>query len=241
MRREHQPFWLQQALGLAAQRWAERFVLPQLESVGAEPRFSGMRYMRFQGPNIRVGDHFHAFATREQPLSFAVNPYDGGAGEGEIVFGHCCVVSPGARLRSAVSIRIGDDVMLAERCLITDADWHDVHHRIFPGKKAPVHIGNNVWIGDSVTVCKGVQIGSNSVIGAGSVVTRDIPENVIAAGNPARVISEIDPSLPSSKRSDLFRGPIPYAEFKARYDRSRLRGNSLLGLVRALLKPDRQS
>jgi acetyltransferase-like isoleucine patch superfamily enzyme len=228
-------------MALAAQRWAERFVLPQLDAVGTEPRLSGMRFMRFQGPNIRVGDHFHAFATREQPLSFAVNPYDGGAGAGEIVLGDCCVVSPGARLRSAASIRIGDDVMLAERCLITDADWHDVHHRIFPGKKAPVRIGNNVWLGDSVTVCKGVTIGDNSVIGAGSVVTRDVPENTIAAGNPARVIAEIDPSQPSSKRSELFRGPVPYADFKDRYDRERLTGNTLLGLVRSLLRPDRES
>ena len=55
----------------------------------------------------------------------------------------------------------------------------------------PVHIGNNCWLGASVTVCPGVTIGDNCVIGAGSVVTRDVPANSFAAGVPCRVIREI--------------------------------------------------
>lgn len=55
----------------------------------------------------------------------------------------------------------------------------------------PVTIGNNVWIGGSVTILPGVTIGDNVTIGAGSVVTRDIPGNVVAAGNPCRVLREI--------------------------------------------------
>lgn len=55
----------------------------------------------------------------------------------------------------------------------------------------PITIGDNVWLGGGVIVCPGVTIGDNSVIGAGAVVTRDIPGNVVAAGNPARVIREI--------------------------------------------------
>lgn len=55
-----------------------------------------------------------------------------------------------------------------------------------------VHIGNNVWLGGGVTVNPGVTIGDNTIIGSGSVVTRDIPANVIAAGNPCRVIREIN-------------------------------------------------
>ncbi len=54
----------------------------------------------------------------------------------------------------------------------------------------PIVIGDNVWLGGGVIVCPGVTIGENSVIGAGSVVTRDIPANVVAVGNPARVIRE---------------------------------------------------
>lgn len=57
---------------------------------------------------------------------------------------------------------------------------------------APVVIGDNCWIGANVTICPGVTIGKNSVIGAGSVVTKDIPANVVAVGNPCKVLREID-------------------------------------------------
>ena len=61
-------------------------------------------------------------------------------------------------------------------------------HQDFP---LPITIGNHVWIGGSTVVCPGVTIGDNTVIGAGSVVTKDIPANVVAAGNPCRVIRSI--------------------------------------------------
>lgn len=57
---------------------------------------------------------------------------------------------------------------------------------------SPIFIGNNVWITSNVTILPGVSIGDNSVIGAGSVVTKDIPSNVFAAGNPCRVLKKID-------------------------------------------------
>ncbi len=65
----------------------------------------------------------------------------------------------------------------------------------------PVDIGSDVWVGGGAIICPGVRIGSRSVIGAGSVVTRDIPEGVIAVGNPCRVIRDVPADLPG-------RGPI---------------------------------
>ncbi len=62
----------------------------------------------------------------------------------------------------------------------------------------PVTIGANCWIGGSVTILPGVTIGSGTTIGAGSVVTRDIPANVIAVGNPCRVLREIPPVEPAA-------------------------------------------
>jgi acetyltransferase-like isoleucine patch superfamily enzyme len=239
VRREHHPFWAHEAFGKLTQRWAEHRLLPQFESVGIEPRFQGVGHIMLQGPNIRVGDHFHAFAAPHAPVSLAVNPYDGG--EGEIVFGHYCVVSSGVRIRSALSVRIGDNSMLAENCYITDADWHDLYHRIYPGKREAVRIGNNVWLADSVTVCKGVTIGDNCVVGTASVVTRDLAPNSIAAGNPAKVIGELDPNQPSSRREHLFVGGRPYRDFKDEYDRARLQGNTLLGWLRALAWPGGKS
>ncbi len=70
--------------------------------------------------------------------------------------------------------------------LITDTDWHLDDPRA--GIPKPILIDENVWIGEGVKILKGVSIGKNSVIGAGSVVTKSIPANVIAGGNPCKVI-----------------------------------------------------
>ena len=59
----------------------------------------------------------------------------------------------------------------------------------------PVEIGSDVWIGSGAIICPGIRVGSQSVIGAGSVVTRDIPANVFAAGNPCRIIRNLDDSI----------------------------------------------
>jgi galactoside O-acetyltransferase len=91
-------------------------------------------------------------------------------------------------------IRIGRDGLFGAHVEIFDSDFHDLH----PGRRkgstqrvASVEIGDNVFVGMGVRILKGASIGSDSVIGAGSVVTGSIPAGVIAAGNPARVIREI--------------------------------------------------
>lgn len=238
MRRDHHPFWAENLTDWANQAWARHFLMPQFDALGPHARFLGPRHVELRGEGIRAGSHLHVFATRQEPVSLCVNPYDGGAGS--ITIGDYCVISPGARLRSGISIEIGQDCMLAERVLITDADWHDLYHRIYPGKRAPVRIGDNVWIGDGVTICKGVTIGDNSVIGAASVVTKDVPANAVAAGNPARVVAELDPDGPYSRREHLFDGGLPYDRLKADYDRDRLAGNTLLGWLRAHAFPSRR-
>lgn len=91
---------------------------------------------------------------------------------------------------AALNITIGDNVMCGANTLITDTDWHSKDSRL--GKDKPVAIGNNVFIGTGVKILKGVHIGDNSIIGAGSIVTKDIPSNVVAAGNPCKVIKSID-------------------------------------------------
>jgi maltose O-acetyltransferase len=77
---------------------------------------------------------------------------------------------------------------------ILDSDFHDLHPDRRRGGRpamAPVHLEENVFIGDGTKILKGVTIGRDSVIGAGSVVTRSIPAGVIAAGNPARVVRDL--------------------------------------------------
>lgn len=91
-------------------------------------------------------------------------------------------------------IFVGDNVMFAPNVTITTGT-HPIHP-ILRSKKAqynlPVHIGNNVWIGAGVTILPGVKIGDNTVIGAGSVVTKDIPANVVAIGSPCKVFRDIN-------------------------------------------------
>lgn len=90
-------------------------------------------------------------------------------------------------------IYVGDQVMFGPNVTVATAN-----HPIDPSLRErglqynkDVHIGDNVWIGAGVVIVPGVRIGKNSVIGGGSVVTKDIPENVVAVGNPCRVLREI--------------------------------------------------
>ena len=130
--------------------------------------------------------------------------------------------------------------MLAASAYITDADWHDIYDRSRPiGNRAPVVLGENVWVGDGAAVCKGVTIGNNSVIGAGAVVARDIPANSIAVGNPARVVKELDPSIPLRRREDLLKDGPGLDRQIDQLDRALLKNNGWLRWLRSLVHPGR--
>jgi acetyltransferase-like isoleucine patch superfamily enzyme len=101
----------------------------------------------------------------------------------------------GVSIGCAEKITIGNDCLIGANVLITDSDWHPVNptmrKKSEPIKTKPVKIGNNVFIGVNSIVLKGSEIGNNSVIGAGSVVSGIIPPDVIAAGNPCKVIKTL--------------------------------------------------
>lgn len=108
--------------------------------------------------------------------------------EAVITIGKRCGFS-GTTITAFTSIKIGNDVRCATNTTICDSDWHPDDPRTSLSK--PIVIEDNVWLGYNVTVWKGVTIGKNSIIGANSLVTKDIPANVIAAGNPCRVIKQL--------------------------------------------------
>ena len=103
------------------------------------------------------------------------------------------------------AIQIGRDCAIGPNCYLTDHD-HGLESDLPPLQQPMIArktmIGDRVWLGANVTVLKGVQIGSDAVVGAGSVVTKDIPSNAIAVGVPARILrmkrSPADKTLPLS-------------------------------------------
>lgn len=99
-----------------------------------------------------------------------------------------------AILMDDAAITIGDDVRIGPRAqLLTALHPMEDHERRRAGweRPLPITIGDNTWFGGGVIVCPGVTIGEDTVIGAGSVVIRDLPDHVFAAGNPARVIRQL--------------------------------------------------
>ena len=110
------------------------------------------------GCNIFVGDNFFA--------NFNLTILD----EACVTIGDHCLIGPNVSMYTA--------------CHPLEADERNK----FIEWAEPITIGNNVWIGGSVTILPGVTIGNNSVIGAGAVVTKNIPDNVVAGGNPAKII-----------------------------------------------------
>lgn len=106
----------------------------------------------------------------------------------KIIIGNNCGFS-GTVIGAFCNITIKNNVRCGANTTITDSDWHLDDPR--SGIPKPVVIEDNVWIGLNTIVLKGVTIGENSVIGAGSIVVNNIPANVIAAGNPCKVIKHI--------------------------------------------------
>ena len=92
-------------------------------------------------------------------------------------------------------IEIGDNTLIGLNFEVADSDFHDLHSTKRIGgtpKTAKVTVGKNVFIGSNVKVMKGVNIGDNSVIANGSIVTKSIPANVIAGGYPAKMIKNLE-------------------------------------------------
>lgn len=127
---------------------------------------------------------------------------------GEIEIGASSYIGMGTRLWSGDRLHVGNHVFVAHNVTITDTNSHQMeaeeraeHYQrtIVEGRAfekgtirtAPVVIGDHAWINFNVAVLKGVTIGEGAIIGAGSVVTKDIPPYVLATGNPARVVRSL--------------------------------------------------
>ena len=128
-----------------------------------------------------------------------------GIGSGTTVNNGAVIISEGP------GIVIGRDCLIGPGVQIYDSDFHalDQSSREAAPRQGAVRLGDRVFVGTSVIICKGVNIGGDSVIGAGSVVTSDIPPGSVAAGNPCRVIGQTDETPYPSGPADAIGSSSP--------------------------------
>jgi maltose O-acetyltransferase len=158
-------------------------------------------------------DAYNATSARQGPLRRRLlESLLGSLGEGteirppfyvdygsHISVGERCFANFGLVALDVAPITIGDDVQIGPNVqLLTPT------HPVAPGPRRdkweaaePIHIGDNVWLGGGAIVLAGVTIGADTVVGAGAVVTRDLPAGVVAVGNPARVVRTVDDESPA--------------------------------------------
>ena len=148
----------------------------------------GERYMRI-GTGTIIGPH----AT----LSAGIAPSHELECETAVSIGDRCLIGRGSGIVAHESIEIGDDVFTGHHIYVTDANhgYEDVDLPIGRqfGKAKPVRIGSGSWIGHGAIVLPGARVGEHVVIGAGSVVTGELPDYCVAVGSPARVIRRYEP------------------------------------------------
>ena len=107
------------------------------------------------------------------------------------------------------------------------------------GETSPITLEENVWIGDGATLCKGVTVGENSIIGAGSVVTKSIPKNVVAAGNPATVVKHLDAKKEIVTRQSLLEEHSELAKRIDSLEKWIRADNTVKGWLKSLFWPTR--
>lgn len=140
------------------------------------------------GKNVQIGvvasaDYYSHYAYLEAREEWS-----------EIIIGDNVAINNAFSIECSSKVVIENDVLIGVNCSIIDNDGHDLaieKRNVGNPKTAPIHIHQNVFLGSNVSILKGVVIGENSIIGNSSVVTKNIPENVIAAGNPAKVIRNL--------------------------------------------------
>ena len=236
MRADLRPYWVKKIWLILRDSWVDYYLRPRCESLGPYANIMKPWYVVISGNNIRIGHSFTAIGEPHHRVEIGVWGRDFGLGRVEI--GDGCLMSPGSRISASDEVVLGDAVMMANGAYITDSDWHGIYDRIDRDERVtPVRIGNNVWLGDHAKVLKGVTIGENSVVAAGAVVTKDVPANVIVAGNPAKVVRELDTTKPMRTRLDMYTDPQATAEFFDAVDRQVLGQNSFWFWLWTLVYP----
>lgn len=236
MRTDLRPYWVKKLYLDLRFRYAEYFLRPACDELGPHHTIMAPWHVSISGPNISIGQCATIIGEPNKPVKLGV--WGREPGSGRINIGDYVLISPGTRISASDDITIGNSVMMANSVYITDSDWHSIYDRTARDERVtPVHISDNVWLGDHSVILKGVTIGENSIVGANAVVTRDVPANVVVAGNPARVVKELDPERGFKTRADYFADPVSLQRFFDQVDRDVLAGNRLWRWLLSLVHP----
>ncbi|MDD9303097.1 MAG: acyltransferase [Desulfobacter sp.] len=240
MIKDKRPYYIKQAWYRLQAFYVRQYLEPQLRSLGPHPYIIKPWYIELFGGPISIGSHVTLLGCSDKKTRLTVWSEEKDI-QG-ICIGNHVLISPGVRISAANSITIGDSCMLASHAYVTDSDWHGIYDRSLPpDTKTSVVLEDNVWIGDSAIVCKGVTIGENSIIGAGSVVTSDIPANVIAAGNPAKIVRKLDVDREMITRKDRYSDTREMTRILEASEKAFLDGNTLFGWLRTFFAPKKET
>jgi acetyltransferase-like isoleucine patch superfamily enzyme len=232
IRKDHRPYWLKKLFAKYNNFYVDNYLAPQFEYFGIGHNIMGAKYFDVYGRNISVGDFPTMVASPDNFIHLTTWSLE--EHEGEISIGKFCLITPGVRIASASKITIGDGCMFANSAYISDADWHGIYDRAIPvGKTSPITLKDNVWIGDRAVVGKGVTIGKNSIVAAGAVVVKDVPDNVVVGGNPAKIIKELDPEIDGTTRIKLFEDPAGLTNLYDQIDIYTLKNNTLINYLKS--------
>ena len=162
----------------ARQALTARWRLRKVSKVGRRARVIGRPVV--DASDLEIGDDFKIWSAHRTTLV---------SGWGRLRIGDRVFINVGTTVLSVVEIVIGDDVAMANEVYVMDSNSHGVEGR--PAVEAPVRIGAGTWLGARSMVMPGVTIGKRVLVAAGAVVTRDVPDDVLVAGNPARVVRSL--------------------------------------------------
>ncbi|HKK91539.1 MAG TPA: acyltransferase [Desulfobacteraceae bacterium] len=236
MRKDHRPYWIKKIWFGCQRFYLYHFLAPHLDRLGKNPFVVKPWHIEIFGAPVTIGDNITLLGASDKKTRLTVwsekQELQG------IDIGDHVLISPGVRISAASAITISDNCMLASNVYITDSDWHGIYDRSLPPSDVfPVTLEENVWIGDSAIICKGVTIGRNSIIGAGAVVSSNVPENAVAAGNPAEIIKYLDPEKKITTRRDRFSDADTFDMLLDSQERNLLKNNTFLGWLKQLLFP----